>query len=102
MRANNVALARLLKTFRAKCSHSHDRLAELEQMEKDQNEYRTLGTELEQMSTKVRKFRGIKLAPAGSKTAPKPKPTLRPKTSDDDSSSHGTHHRRKQTVKPNK
>lgn len=98
MRANNVALARLLKKFRDKCSHSRDRLAELEQMEKNRHEYQSIGNELEEMSTKVRKFRAMKLAPAGTKT----KPTLKPKTDDQDSTSRGKHRRRKHTLKPAK
>lgn len=103
MRSSNVALARLLKKFRDKCSHSRDRLADLERMKKEQTEYQSLGTELEDMSSRVRKFRKMKLAPAG--TTNKTKPTLKPKKDDassTDSKGRTPHRRRKHTIKPNK
>jgi len=102
MRTKSVALNRLLKRFRGQCSHSRDRLADLERMEKDQKEYQSIGGELDEMSTKVRKFRTMKLAPA------KDQPTLTPKkkdggqTSTDSSSRPKPRGRKKHTLTPKK
>ncbi len=92
MRASSVQLSRLLKKFRANCSHSTESLATLESMEKDQHEYNSIKSDLDQMDVQVRKFRKLKLRPAKVKKALKP--TLRPKKD------KGNKGKNKHTMKP--
>jgi chromosome segregation ATPase len=96
MRGSNAQLARLLKEFRASCSHS-TRLADLESMEREQHEYRSIGSELDEMDSKVKRFKMIKL----QKASPRPKrfkPTIRPKKGGRSDGKRGG--KKKHTLKP--
>ena len=75
-RAKGKELRRLTKQMRASCSHSH-RLVELEALEKQQDDYRSLQDELDKMDTEVKRFHGLKLMKK-LKKAPK-KPMLKPR-----------------------
>jgi chromosome segregation ATPase len=68
MRAFSVDLARLTKKMRDTCSHSA-RIADLDALEKEHDGYRALKDEINDVSTKVRKFRRLKIV----------KPVIRPK-----------------------
>lgn len=93
MRASSVQLSRLLKKFRANCSHATESLATLENLEKDQHEYNSIKDDLDKMDVEVRKFRKLKLRPA--KVRKGLKPTLKPKKK-----SKGNRGRNKHTLKP--
>lgn len=68
MRAFSVDLARLTKKMRDACSHSA-RIADLDALEKEQDDYRKMKDELNDVSSQVRKFRRLKIV----------KPVIRPK-----------------------
>lgn len=77
MRASSVQLSRLLKKFRANCSHVTESIATLEDLEKNQHEYSSIKDDLDKMDVEVRNFRKLKLRPA--KVRKMVKPTLKPK-----------------------
>jgi|GEM_PF-1884954 len=68
MRAFSVDLHRLTKKMRETCSHS-SRMADLEALEKEHDGYRALKDEINGVSSRVRKFRRLKIV----------KPVIRPK-----------------------
>ena len=97
MHSSNAQLARLLKEFRASCSHS-TRLADLETLEREQHEYRSIATELDEMDSKVKRFKMIKLQKAS--TRPKTlKPTIHPKKGGRSDEKRGKK-KKKHTLKP--
>jgi chromosome segregation ATPase len=68
MRAFSTDLHRLTKHMRDVCSHS-GRMADLEALEREQNDYRAMKDELNDMSSKVKRFRKLKIV----------RPVIRPK-----------------------
>jgi chromosome segregation ATPase len=68
MRAFRAELAKLNKQMREACSHSA-RMADLDALEKEQEDYRKMQDELNDVSSRVRKFRRLKIV----------KPVIRPK-----------------------
>ena len=60
MRAFSVDLARLTKQMRDVCSHSA-RIADLDALEKERNDYRAMKDELNDISSKVKKVRKLKI-----------------------------------------
>jgi len=82
MRAFSVDLARLTKQMRDACSHS-SRIADLDALEKEHDGYRSLKDEINDVSSKVRKFRRLKIVKPVIRPKPKkdkkPKPVIAPK-----------------------
>jgi chromosome segregation ATPase len=72
MRAFSVDLARLTKQMRNICSHSA-RIADLDALEKEHDGYRSLKDEINDVSSKVRKFRRLKIVKPVIRPKPKPK-----------------------------
>jgi chromosome segregation ATPase len=68
LRAFSVDLARLTKQMRNTCSHSA-RMADLEELEKEHDGYRSMKDEINGVSSRVRKFRRLKIV----------KPVIRPR-----------------------
>ena len=68
MRAFSVDLARLTKKMRDACSHSA-RMADLEALEKEHDDYRSMKNEINDISSRVKKFRKLKIV----------RPVIRPK-----------------------
>jgi len=77
MRRHNTELARLLRKMRASCGHS-DRLADLRRMKEEQDDFRGIDDELDDMESSVRKIRTLKIVKPKLKKALKKKPVLRP------------------------
>jgi chromosome segregation ATPase len=71
LKVHSAELARLLVKMRKTCRHS-ERLADLEEMEKEQHGYRAINEALVDMESKVRKIKKLKI------NRPKMKPVLRP------------------------
>ena len=84
MRAVSTDLHRLTKQMRDVCSHSA-RMADLEALEKEQEDYRHMNVELNDISSKVKKFRKLKIV----------RPVIRPKH-------HGKKDKKKPVIVPKK
>lgn len=93
MRAFSVDLARLTRKMRDVCSHS-TRIADLDALEKEHDDYRNMKNEINDISSKAKKFRKLKIVrpvirPKGKKDKKrpvivpkkkkKPKPVIRPR-----------------------
>lgn len=78
MRAFSVDLARLTKKMREACSHS-SRIADLDALEKEHDDYRALRDELNDISSKVKKVRRLKIVRPVIRPKKKDKPTIKPK-----------------------
>jgi chromosome segregation ATPase len=78
MRAFSVDLARLTKQMREACSHS-TRIADLDALEKEQDDYRKMKDDLNDISSRVRKFRRLKIVKPVIRPKKKPKPVITPK-----------------------
>jgi len=84
MRAFSTDLHRLTKQMRDACSHSA-RMADLEALEKEQEDYRHMKDELNDISSRVKKFRKLKIV----------RPVIRPKH-------HGKKDKKKPVIVPKK
>jgi chromosome segregation ATPase len=78
MRAFNVDLARLTRQMRETCSHSA-RIADLDELEREHQSYVKMQDELKDVSSRVRKFRRLKIVKPVIRPRKKDKPVIRPK-----------------------
>jgi len=79
MRAYQTELASLQRKMRQACAHS-DRLAELEQIEKEQHGYRSMRDEFDSMENKFNRFKKLQIVRPKLKPAKREdKPRLKPK-----------------------
>jgi chromosome segregation ATPase len=78
MRAFGIDLARLTKKMREACSHS-TRIADLDALEKEHDGYHKIKDELNDISSKVKKFRRLKIVKPVIRMKKKGKPVIKPK-----------------------